>query len=314
MDSLGTTSKASNSPASVRDSALTDPQLQQGLKQLKKGDEYRDRGDFDKAKAKYEKAAKFCPIEAHDRLEILPLCKASMQSSASERSISVSLRARFHHVKEKVVKPVQKHPSSILPRQQSFFLRPSISTQSTQSTVASLDISDSQSTLMSMSTCMTTSTATSQSTMSASSTLASETVVNDLCSMSDVRSLTAAYKTADDGARGILLKKIYDTINEFRLHQVTLDTVQELVVLADIQDRDIFLHIVIEFLHVLKNKTLLSDIALQGLAVILDLFPDDIDMSSLQGSFADILAPLHDRLHNIRTVNNGLQLPQDFPD
>ncbi|KAF9920884.1 hypothetical protein BGZ67_000933, partial [Mortierella alpina] len=47
--------------------------VKQGLDAIKKGDEYRDRGDFDKAKAKYEKATKFHPAEAHDRLAILPL-------------------------------------------------------------------------------------------------------------------------------------------------------------------------------------------------------------------------------------------------
>ncbi|KAF9281378.1 hypothetical protein BGZ68_006668 [Mortierella alpina] len=48
--------------------------------------------------------------------------------------------------------------------------------------------------------------------------------------------------------RAIIQQKIYDIIKEFGQHQVTFDTVQELVVPAEIQVRDIFLHIVTEIL------------------------------------------------------------------
>ncbi|KAI8600469.1 hypothetical protein EDD21DRAFT_132046 [Dissophora ornata] len=91
MDS--TTHDGSHGPISSRyyhsrsnsgsDSKIADSQLQKGLDYIKDGDRYRDRGDFDKAKAKYEKASKFYPSEAHDRLTILPLCKASKENSDS---------------------------------------------------------------------------------------------------------------------------------------------------------------------------------------------------------------------------------------
>ncbi|KAF9276625.1 hypothetical protein BGZ68_009897, partial [Mortierella alpina] len=208
----------------------------QGLDEIKKGDEYRDRGDFDKAKAKYEKAAKFYPAEAQDRLVILPLYKASkaFMEDSDDRVVShVDLNLRNHiHLNQPVY----------------------------------------------------------------------------YSAVSDVHSLTAAYKTADDKERGIIEEKIYNIIKEFGQHQVTFDTVQELVVLADIQDRDIFLHIVTEILRVLKDMPLLSGIALQGLAVILDLFPDEINMNSVQGAFVEILTSLQNRLHGTRTVNNDLQL------
>ncbi|KAF9920220.1 hypothetical protein BGZ67_001415, partial [Mortierella alpina] len=161
---------------------------------------------------------------------------------------------------------------------------------------------------MSVSTCMTTSTSASPSTVGTPSTSASEIAVSAFDTVSDARSLTAGYKTADEGARGIIEQQIYDIIKEFGKHQVTFDTVQELVVLANIQDRDIFLHVVTEILRVLRDMPLLSDIALQGLAVILDLFPDDIDMGSMQGAFVEMLASLQKRLHGIRTVKNDLQL------
>ncbi|KAF9903851.1 hypothetical protein EC991_003262, partial [Linnemannia zychae] len=292
----------------LTDCVAFDPKVKQGLDLIKKGDEYRDRGDFDKAKAKYEKATDLHPSEAHDRLAILPFCKASMEATDPDRSIPVGWRARAHNVKEKV-KRVWKHPSPIIsPQHQSFFLRPSLSTQSTQSTVASLAISDPPSTFMSVSTCTTTSTSTSPFTVGTPSTLAFETVVSDFGSVSGVRSLAAAYKTTEGGAREIIEQRIYDVIKEFGQHQMTFDIVQELVVLAEIQDRAIFLHIVTEILGILKDKPLLSGIALQGLAVILDLFPDDLDMGSVHGAFVETLASLQDRLRVIRTVNNDLQL------
>ncbi|KAF9090541.1 hypothetical protein BGX27_002226 [Mortierella sp. AM989] len=212
-----------------------------------------------------------------------------MEDSDPDRLMSAGWRARAHHAKEKV-KRVWKHPSPIPALQQSFFPRPLLSTQST---VASLAISGSQSTVMPISTFMTTSTSTSLFTIGTPSTLASETVVGDLGSLLDVWPLKAAYKTAADGARGIIEKKRSTTLSR---------------TLADVQDRDIFLHLVTEVLRVLNDNPLLSGITLQGLAVILDLFPDDIDLGSLQGAFVDMLASLQDRLRAIRTVNNDLQM------
>ncbi|KAG0215500.1 hypothetical protein BGX28_009548 [Mortierella sp. GBA30] len=89
---------------------------------------------------------------------------------------------------------------------------------------------------------------------------------------------------------------------------ITFDSVQELVVLVDIQDFNIFLHVRTEILRALKDNRLLSSIPLQGLAVILDYLPDDIDLSSLHGTFVEILNTLHAYLRDIRTVNNDRQL------
>ncbi|KAI8599872.1 NACHT domain-containing protein, partial [Dissophora ornata] len=285
-------------------SKITDSQLQKGLGYIKEGDQYRDLGDFDKAKAKYEKASKFCSNEAHDRLEILPLCrasKASMENSNSRRHIPVGLRVYLHHAKEKF-KPVVKEPSQIATPCQYFF------PLCTQFTLASLANTDSQSASVSASTCISTSTLTTQSTVGTPSTFASETVVGDVGIVSDVRSMTAAYKIADDEAKGIIEKKTYDIIKEFGKGPITFDTVQELAVLADIPNRDIFLHITTEILRVLRDRPLLTSIALQGLAVILDFLPDEVDLSSSQGTFLEILKPLQARLNDIRTTNNDRQL------
>ncbi|KAG0195727.1 hypothetical protein BGX28_000734, partial [Mortierella sp. GBA30] len=285
-------------------SKITDPQLQQGLAYIKKGDRYRDRGDFDKAKAKYEKASKFYPSEAHDRLTILPLCKASKASNSdSDRIFPTGVRARLHHVKEKV-KQTLKTPSQISTPHQYFFPSPSLSTQST---LASLANTDSQSMSESVSTCMSTPTLTTHSTVGTPSTLASE-IASDVGIVSDVCSMAAACKIADVKVRETIDNKAYDIIKQFGESPITFDTVQELVVLAEIQDRDVFLHITTKILHVLRDMPLLASIPLQGLAVILDFFPDEIDLGSLHGAFAEILKPLQSRLADIRTANNDGQL------
>ncbi|KAF9291174.1 hypothetical protein BGZ68_004879 [Mortierella alpina] len=253
MSSSSTTYKGSNTPISGSVSHAADHAIT-------KGDEYRNRGDFEKAKAKYKQACKLYPSEAHDRLEILPLYKISMKGSEPDRIMSVELRARIHNAKENI-KRMLRHSSPIPSQQQSFFPRPS---SLAQSTIASLVISESQ------------------------STLASQPLTTELVETSN--------------------KKIYDIINEFGPSGVTFDTVQELVVLADVRDREIFLHIVTKILHVLRDSSLLSGTTLQGLAVVLDSFPDDIDLSSALGAFMEILAPLQKRLSDIHTVDNDLQL------
>ncbi|KAI8594621.1 hypothetical protein EDD21DRAFT_409672 [Dissophora ornata] len=231
-----------SSTISSRASKITDPQLQKGLNYIKDGDRYRDRGDFDKAKARYKKASKFYPSEAQDRLAILPLCKvskASMENNDPRRYIPAGLHARFHHAKEKV-KQVAKTPSQISTPHQYFFPRPSLSIQSNNG---------SQSASVSVSTCMSTSTLTTQSTVGTPSALVSEAVVNGVGIVSHVHSMTAAYKISDDIAQEIVDNKVYDIINEFGKSPITFDTVQELVVLANIPDRDIFLHITTKILH-----------------------------------------------------------------
>ncbi|KAF9940343.1 hypothetical protein BGZ70_006344, partial [Mortierella alpina] len=159
---------------------------------------------------------------------------------------------------------------------------------------------------MSISTCTTSSTPTSQGTTVTS--LASGTVVTEVGLVTDVRSLMTAYKTADDGEREIIKTKMYDIIEVFGQGPKTFDTVQELVVLAAFPDRDIFLHIIASIVCVLRETPLLSGVALQGLPVILDTIPGDIELGSMQGVFVNILTSLQHLLHATHTVNNDLQL------
>ncbi|KAG0195814.1 hypothetical protein BGX28_000577, partial [Mortierella sp. GBA30] len=179
--------------------------------------------------------------------------------------------------------------------------------QSTQSTLASLVNTDSQSTSASALTCMPTSIQTTQSTVGTPSTSTIESVFSDV-EVLDVCCVATACKAADDKVREIVGNNAYDIIKQFSESHITFDTVQELVVLADIHDRDVFLHITTKILRVLRDMPLLSSIPLQGLAVILDSFPDEIDLGSLHGAFVEILKPLQARLGDIRSANNDGQL------
>ncbi|KAG0198267.1 hypothetical protein BGX28_008282, partial [Mortierella sp. GBA30] len=284
------------------------PKVKKGLEYIKEGDRYRDRGDFNKAKAKYERAIRCCRNEAESRLEILPLFKASKASkeknSDSDRYIPVGLRARFHHAKEKVKQVLKTPPESSLPHQYFF---PSI-LPSSQPTPAPLVNTDSQSISASVSTGMSSPTLTTQSTVGTPSTLSTEASVSNVGIESDVCSMVAAYKIADVKARETIVNQAYDIIQQFGESPITFDTMQELVVLAGIQDCNVLLHITTEILCVLKDKPLLSSIPLQGLAVILDSLPDEIDLGSLHGAFVDILKHLQGFLGAICTTNNNLQL------
>ncbi|KAG0211802.1 hypothetical protein BGX28_007392 [Mortierella sp. GBA30] len=291
-------------------STITDSQLQKGLDYIEEGDRYRDRGDFDKAGVKYEKAIKFCSSKAHDRLETLPLFKASKTSkeskkkSDSDRYIPTGFRARLHHAKEKV-KQVLKTPPEASTSHQYFF--PSTSPSSLP-ILASHPNTDSSSTSSTVSPCAPTPTLTTQSTAGTTPILSTEAVVSDAGVVPDVCSMVAAYKVANDKEQDIIVKKAYDIIKQFGESPVTFDTMQELVVLAGIQDRDILLRIITEILHISKEKHLLSGIPLQGLAVIFNSLSDEINLDSLHGAFVDILKHIQDYLVAIRTVNNNLQL------
>ncbi|KAG0196034.1 hypothetical protein BGX28_000214, partial [Mortierella sp. GBA30] len=275
---------------------------------IKEGDRYRDLGVFDKANAKYKKASKFCPSEADGRLEILPLFKAIKASkeknSDSDRYIPAGLRVRLHHAKEKV-KQVLKAPTESSTPHQYFFPSTLPSRQPTPAPLANID---SQSTSASVSTSKSTTTLTTQSTVGTPSTLSTDAVVSNVGIVSDVCSMVATHKTADDKSRETIVNKAYDIIKQFGESPITFDTMQELVVLAGIRDRKVFLHIITEILRVLKEKPLLSGIPLQGLAVILDSLPDEIDMGSLHGTFVDFLKHLQDYLGAMCTASNSFQL------
>ncbi|KAF8956138.1 hypothetical protein BGZ46_002428, partial [Entomortierella lignicola] len=126
----------------------------------------------------------------------------------------------------------------------------------------------------------------------------------------DTNAVVASFIAADEETRAILLKRINDIIDKFDISSATLDTVRELVILGRIPDWDTFSRITERFLKAIKDSILLQTTALQGLAVILNSCPEEIDMKGKEGFYSDILGLLRLRLDNARvTQNEGELIP-----
>ncbi|KAF9197402.1 hypothetical protein BGZ49_002181, partial [Haplosporangium sp. Z 27] len=126
----------------------------------------------------------------------------------------------------------------------------------------------------------------------------------------DTNAVVASYIAADGETRAILLKHINEIIDKFDTSSATLDTVRELVILGGIPDWDTFSRITERFLKAINGSILLQTTALQGLAVILNSCPEEIDMKGKEGFYSDILGLLRLRLDNARvTQNEGELIP-----
>ncbi|KAG0011983.1 hypothetical protein BGZ80_000288, partial [Entomortierella chlamydospora] len=121
-------------------------------------------------------------------------------------------------------------------------------------------------------------------------------------------SLVTSYVKAESPSKVELRNQIKPVIMQFDKNFISLDTVQELVILATIPDREIFIGIANQMLKVLRDSPILSCEVLQGLAVILNACPEQIDLSNDHGAFQDILKPIADRLNVVRQDKNGNQL------
>ncbi|KAG0011885.1 hypothetical protein BGZ80_000362, partial [Entomortierella chlamydospora] len=124
----------------------------------------------------------------------------------------------------------------------------------------------------------------------------------------DTNDIVVSFIKADDETKNILRGQIYDIIAQFKDSLATLETVRELVTLARIPDRDIFVQIIEQLLKITKDSSLVPTIALQGLAVATNSCPDGIDMRGMKGIYSDILRPLKQRLETVRSDGNEGQL------
>ncbi|KAF9164502.1 hypothetical protein BGX20_000925, partial [Mortierella sp. AD010] len=124
----------------------------------------------------------------------------------------------------------------------------------------------------------------------------------------DTNDIVVSFIQADDETKNILRGQIYDIIAQFKDSLGTLETVRELVTLARIPDRDIFVQIIEQLLKITKDSLLVPIITLQGLAVATNSCPDGIDMSGIQGIYLDILRPLKQQLEMVRSDGNEGQL------
>ncbi|KAF9199245.1 hypothetical protein BGZ49_010667, partial [Haplosporangium sp. Z 27] len=120
----------------------------------------------------------------------------------------------------------------------------------------------------------------------------------------DTNTVVSSYIAADEETRATLLIHINEIIDKFDTSSATLDTVRELVILGRIPDRDTFSRITEKLLKAIKDSTLLQTTALQGLAIILNSCPEEIDMTGKEGFYSDILGMLQLRLDNARVKQN----------
>ncbi|KAF9201491.1 hypothetical protein BGZ49_008266, partial [Haplosporangium sp. Z 27] len=124
----------------------------------------------------------------------------------------------------------------------------------------------------------------------------------------DTNTVVSSYIAADEETRAALLGHIGEIIDRFDTSSATLDTVRELVILGRIPDWDTFSRITEKLLKAIKDSTLLQTTALQGLAVILNSCPEEIDMNGKEGFYSDILGLLRLRLDNARVIHNESEL------
>ncbi|KAF9344739.1 hypothetical protein BGX26_003971, partial [Mortierella sp. AD094] len=123
----------------------------------------------------------------------------------------------------------------------------------------------------------------------------------------DTNSVITTYIAADPETKSILRNRINDIIIQSDKSFISLEVVQELVILANIPDRAVFLHVITQMLKVLKEKPLLASIVVQGMAVAINSFPKEINMDDMQGTYLEILKSIKGHLEAVRIEKNEYQ-------
>ncbi|KAF9398962.1 hypothetical protein BGX21_007011, partial [Mortierella sp. AD011] len=233
------------------------------------GDKFREYGNFKRAAKCYNLANPYSPLEVQERLNSLP------QGSLSSESILSFGKGQHRAIlKEKfsnVFKSSPRKPTLTGP----YFpkgVHPSLPPSVLQDTVAS------------------------------------QGTVNTFNEVKDINSFVVSYIAADLETRKDLRNRIGNIINESDKSFVSLEMVQELVVIAKIPDRIVFLHVLTQMLKVLKEKPLVASIVVQGMAVAINSCPKEIYMDDMQGTYLEILKPLKENLINARKEKNEYQL------
>ncbi|KAF9345450.1 hypothetical protein BGX26_003109, partial [Mortierella sp. AD094] len=248
-----------------------------GKEYIQKGDQCRDRGDFKKATNYYEKAIAYCPNEARDRLRDLLLRKAPLKGKSSSAYTSSGWGAYFKRAKESFAK-MSKQPSRNFDMTGPYFPMPLASAQDTlvlQTSPATHILDD------------------------------SDSIVDCAPSTS---SLVASFIRADITTKTVIRSHIQQVIKQFDNNSISGESIQELVVLSTIPDQEIFLNIINQLFTTLRDAPIIPNIVLQGLAVILNTFPEEIDPLNMHDAFLDILGPISDQLKVIHLKQNEGQL------
>ncbi|KAF9998271.1 hypothetical protein BGZ79_008034, partial [Entomortierella chlamydospora] len=246
--------------------------LTEGQKPIRKGDNHGDQGDFDNAAKNYKLAAQFYPNEATEKLKSISLRRTTSESSISTtHSLPDHPRKRKRDKLRALFKLSSRRPTSTGP----FFPGNGQSHPLL---------------LMSQATDM------------------PKGLVCPFDDAKDTNDVVVSFIEADDETKNTLRDQIYDIIAQFKDTLATSKTVQELVTLARIPDRDIFVQTIEKLLKITKESSLVPIIVLQGLAVAINSCPDGIDMREMQGIYLDILQPLKQRLETAQSDGNVGQL------
>jgi hypothetical protein len=120
--------------------------------------------------------------------------------------------------------------------------------------------------------------------------------------------LAWSFANSDHQSSLVIRGYINKIIHQFSLNPIDLGTIQELVVLTETKDKDIFIRVLDQLLKVQRDSIILSVLVIHGIAVVLGSATEEIDLSGRFGLFYDSLRPLKERLDNISTKNNHEEL------
>ncbi|KAF9381821.1 hypothetical protein BGX21_001996, partial [Mortierella sp. AD011] len=233
--------------------------LTEGQEHLQKGDNYRDQGDFDNAVKNYGLAAQFYPNEADERLKLIPLSDRPRERKRDKFIAMLTSSSRKPKSTGPLLpgndQPRKPTPTGPLSSRNHESLKP-IST----GPFFPRNNQPHPSILMPQ---------------------PYDTPKGSVCTFDDAKDtndIVASFNQADDETKNTLRGQIYDIIAQFKDNLATLETVRELVALARIPDRRIFIQIIEQLLKITKDSSLVPTVALQGLAVATNSCPEGIDM------------------------------------
>jgi hypothetical protein len=140
------------------------------------------------------------------------------------------------------------------------------------------------------------------------STLLVQSQSEDINNVTTTLHLKRLFIMADEKYKSTIRSWIYDVIHQFNSKPVTLWSIQEIIILTETKDKDIFIRILDQLLRIERDSLLQSDLIVHGLAVVLYSATEEIDLNQKYGLFVVILESLKKRLHNVWDKNNNKEL------
>ncbi|KAF9172304.1 hypothetical protein BGX21_008884 [Mortierella sp. AD011] len=238
-----------------------------------KGDKYRQKLKFDAAAKNYEMALEYAPDEAQNRLDEISHRERPVDDKEPSNLKTKHFESQWKRLNDTAEMPASRQHEPVFAG--SYF--PSSIPLNPYDTAPTMP----------------------PNTVNANSTPGSP---------SDTKGLVALFKASNPAKQAAITCFIRDVITQFSNNSVSFETVQELVVVATIPDKDIYMSLINRMINVLKDSPISYGVLLQGLAVMLNSCPDEVDFENLSGVFPDILRPLMNHLEIIHTDQNTHQL------